>query len=323
MQHLSGLFLALVAILGLTLGAMNTADAGRFGGGKSFGGKTTFGSPFKRSTTPKYSPRQQAAQQQNSQRRADLSRRGGLMGMLGGLALGGLLGALFFGGAFEGINFMDILIFGAIAFLLYKLFAARGSPGAAARTAPGGAVRPGMGAAQVGGADPGAQQRRGWGLDDADLNQKFAGGAPPAAGSAVQPVEADAEFPPEFDRTEFLAGAERAYRLMQKAWDQGDLARIRPLVTDAVYHQVAEDLSARSGENRTEILKLDVELLEVRQVGDTVEAAVMFDAFMRELDAYHAADNRGNQVREVWHFTREAASDRPTWFLDGVQQLED
>jgi predicted lipid-binding transport protein (Tim44 family) len=53
------------------------------------------------------------------------SKRGGLMGLLGGLALGGLLGSLFFGGAFENFNFMDILIFGGIAYLLYKLFAAK------------------------------------------------------------------------------------------------------------------------------------------------------------------------------------------------------
>jgi hypothetical protein len=32
---------------------------------------------------------------------------------------------LFFGGAFENFNFIDILVFGGIAFLLYKLFAAR------------------------------------------------------------------------------------------------------------------------------------------------------------------------------------------------------
>ena len=54
-----------------------------------------------------------------------MTNRGGLMGMLGGLALGGLLGSMFFGGAFENFNFMDILIFGGVAFLLYKLFAAR------------------------------------------------------------------------------------------------------------------------------------------------------------------------------------------------------
>ena len=47
------------------------------------------------------------------------------MGMLGGLALGGLLGALFFGGAFENINFMDVLIFGLIACVLYKIFVSR------------------------------------------------------------------------------------------------------------------------------------------------------------------------------------------------------
>ena len=40
-------------------------------------------------------------------------------GLLGGL-LSGLLAA-FFGGAFEGIRFMDILIMGLIAFVIFKL----------------------------------------------------------------------------------------------------------------------------------------------------------------------------------------------------------
>ena len=38
-----------------------------------------------------------------------------------------------FGGAFENFNFMDLLVFGGIAFLLYKLFAAKA--GAAQRQA--------------------------------------------------------------------------------------------------------------------------------------------------------------------------------------------
>jgi predicted lipid-binding transport protein (Tim44 family) len=71
------------------------------------------------------SAKQQQASQQNQAAKQGLAQRGGLMGMLGGLAIGGLLGALLFGGAFENLNLMDFLIFGGIAFMLYKLLSAR------------------------------------------------------------------------------------------------------------------------------------------------------------------------------------------------------
>ncbi len=43
-------------------------------------------------------------------------------GILGGLLAGGLLAALFGSGAFEGIQFMDILIIAVLAFILFKIF---------------------------------------------------------------------------------------------------------------------------------------------------------------------------------------------------------
>ncbi|MGR5470930.1 Tim44 domain-containing protein, partial [Vibrio astriarenae] len=48
------------------------------------------------------------------------SKKGLMGGLLGGLLAGGLLAA-FFGGSFEGIQFMDILIIGLIAFVIFKL----------------------------------------------------------------------------------------------------------------------------------------------------------------------------------------------------------
>jgi len=112
--------------LSLSLGGMSDADAKRFGGGSSFGGRSSYSAPYKRSAIPpSRSVSQQQASAQNQAARQGMANRGGLMGMLGGLALGGLLGSLFFGGAFENFNFMDILVFGGIAFLLYKLFAAK------------------------------------------------------------------------------------------------------------------------------------------------------------------------------------------------------
>lgn len=279
------------------------SEARRLGGGSSFGSKPTYSQPknLQRSTVDRTPT---AAQTQNQARRAQLAQRGGLWGMLGGLALGGLLGALFFGGAFEGINFLDILLFAGIAFLLYYLFVMRRrsqglSPAAAHGPAPG----PSAYSRQA------AVPRTGAGFDT-DLLFKDKPGAEPMAAT---------EIPADFDQRRFLDGATNAYRRLQAAWDQGDLADIREFTTDPVFTEIESQFAARSGENRTELFKVDAELLEVRQVGDQMEASVLFDVLMRESDS---DDTRPYQVREVWHFVRPARSERPTWFLDGIQQLE-
>ena len=128
MNKYTGIIATLLIGLSLTLGGMSDADAKRFGGGSSFGGRSSYSAPYQRSATPPSRPANQNQQQTTTPNQAakpGWANRSGLMGMLGGLALGGLLGSLFHGGGFQGINFMDILIFGGIAFLLYKLFAAK------------------------------------------------------------------------------------------------------------------------------------------------------------------------------------------------------
>jgi predicted lipid-binding transport protein (Tim44 family) len=57
-------------------------------------------------------------------------------------------------------------------------------------------------------------------------------------------------------------------------------------------------------------------LLEVREQGTELEAAVLFDSLMRE------DEGETEQVREVWHFTKPISSKQPKWYLDGIQQLE-
>ncbi|MEY2681224.1 MAG: hypothetical protein RL661_1455, partial [Pseudomonadota bacterium] len=114
----------LSALMGLLVLSATVSDAyaARMGGGRSFGGRPSFNMPYQRSPSPAnpgmnrpgapaQQPAMSAAQQRNQGLRNSLSQRGGFGRLLGGLALGGLLGALFMGGGFEGINFLDILIF--------------------------------------------------------------------------------------------------------------------------------------------------------------------------------------------------------------------
>jgi len=126
MKKLSALFFSVLIALSFSFTGLEDAEAKRFGGARSFGGKPSYYKPYRKpSGSNQRSAQQQQAERQNQAARQQLNRRGGLIGLLGGLALGGLLGSLFFGGAFQGLNFMDILVFGGLAWLLYKMFAAK------------------------------------------------------------------------------------------------------------------------------------------------------------------------------------------------------
>jgi predicted lipid-binding transport protein (Tim44 family) len=321
MKQSTALVLTLLMGLFLTLGPIDDAEAKRFGGGRSFGGRSAYSNPYKRSVAPRKSLSQKRATAQNQRLRDKFSRRGGLMGMLGGLALGGLLGSLLFGGAFQGLNMMDFLVFGLIAFVLYKIFAAKKRAGAYPPTGDG--YQP----SDADFSDDGYRrsmdrtfepEQKGGRTSPFKTDLLFdKGGRAPATDLAEQPL-APSEAPAGFDESGFLEGARAAYRRLQAAWDKGDLAEIRDLATDKVFAEIQEQLRGSDAGNRTEILKLDAELLEVRDTGTDWEATVLFDAILRE-----EQDQRPAQVREVWHFVRPVNSIQPTWFLDGIQQLEE
>ncbi|MCI0653444.1 MAG: Tim44-like domain-containing protein [Methylococcaceae bacterium] len=315
MKTITSLFIVAVTVA-ITLAAIPDADAKRFGGGRSFGSKPSYSSPFSRSAMPRQSLSRQQAAAQNESLRNSMSRRGGLMGMLGGLALGGLLGSLLFGGAFENINFLDILVFGAMAFLLYRLFAARARPQNGYR-----ASSSGYGDAGELDRSPDFHLNRAGNSRTFDTDLLFRKDR--TTRTEVDSNVKDADFesvavPEGFDQAAFLNGAKNAYRQLQNAWDRGDLSDIRGLTTDSVFSEIKDQVNQRGSASQTDILKLDAELLDVREMDRQTEASVLFDSILRE-----AVEERPVQVREIWHFVRPLNSSRPTWFLDGIQQLED
>jgi len=299
MNKYSSMVAFLIIGVCLVLSGMTDAEAKRFGGGSSFGSRPAYHAPFQRSALPpSRSASQQQATNQNQLARQGMSQRGGLMGMLGGLALGGLLGALLFGGAFENINAMDILVVLGLAYLLYKLFAAKSTQ-----------QSPSQRSAYEGQLSTMPSNPAGFNTDilfkkQADL-------------SASQNIQQD-NIPVGFDSHAFLVGAKIAYSSLQKAWDAKELADIRGLTTDKVFAEIQSQLKASTTDNVTDLLKLEAELLEVREIGAELQATVLFDAIMRE-------DINGSteQIKEIWHFVKPKASIQPKWLLDGIQQLED
>lgn len=329
MKKIKVVFYTVLISFSLLLSGVGDAFAARLGGGKSFGSRPSYSQPYKRNndvnqTTPAQQPAYQSpASQRNQVAREAMAKRGGLMGMLGGLALGGLLGAMLFGGAFEHINFLDILIFGAIAFMLFKLLAARAQTGSRQASAEASGYRPaGVSTDESAFHHPyerrsdesssGSSERAGF---DTDVLFKKAGAVSATTGFAPSVSTA---LPADFDAVSFLNGAKAAYRQLQASWDSGDLSDLRALTTDKVFAELQDQIQQRVGTNQTELLKVDAELLEVRDIGTEREASVLFDVILRE-----SAEDRPTQVREIWHFVRPKASKQPTWFLDGLQQIED
>ncbi|MGB0467837.1 MAG: hypothetical protein ACPGF7_09955 [Pontibacterium sp.] len=93
------------------------AEAKKFGGGSSLGKSFSF-SKQKKAPPPTQKAAPTAASKTAA---APAKKRGGFGGLMGGLLAGGLLAALFMGGGFDGIQFMDILLLVGGAFLIFKI----------------------------------------------------------------------------------------------------------------------------------------------------------------------------------------------------------
>jgi len=363
MKSISVTFFSLIIALGLSVGQ---AEAKKFGSGKSFGSKKSFFSPQKRNVqksptksieTPSGSAATGAAAGTAGGAAAGGAARSGLMAGIAGLAMGGMLGALFFGGAFENINLMDILIFALLGFLLYKIFAARKraqyqeqetataegpmafeeKPNAHEIGAQQRATQQGAATQQIPSqAIPTNQQKEENSQFDTDVmfknkdevgNEVLDSTVDPAVES--DPVETIAfnqgapKVPKGFATNDFLQGAKAAYERLHKAWDEGDLGDIRQFTTDKVFGEVQDQFQQRDGDNKTELLEANVQLLEVKENGNELEASVYFKVELRETDLSSGSDGRIVKSEEVWHFTQPIHGKQTTWYLDGIQQVED
>jgi predicted lipid-binding transport protein (Tim44 family) len=322
MKIQTGIIFSVLLTLFLVFAGLNNAEAKRFGGGGSFGGRSSYSAPYQRSAQPSrpVNQQQQSAQQNQGARPGGFGMRNGLMGMLGGLAIGGLLGSMFHGGGFQGLNFLDILIFGGIAFMLYKLFIGRAKSASAAQQPIYGRTSDNSYQGTMSNYSDQSAQNSSAGFNTDilfDKNKK-----PDAiSGQDFQNQDADfntAVIPRDFDGQGFLNGAKIAYKTLQKAWDKRDLAEIRGLTTDKAFAEIQDQINASTEENHTDILKLDAEILEVREIGNEIEAVVLFNTVMRE-----DRDAQAGQVREVWHFVKPKSGLQTKWLLDGIQQLAD
>ena len=270
------LLLAVMAIFTLSVVGIDDADARRFGGGHSFG-KQRMHSPAQNHFSQKSAMSNKSAANQRG------TARPGMMGMLGGLALGGLLGAMFFGGAFEGINFFDIIVIGTLIALLIWFLRRKAESGSIA----------------FAGGQHGA---RGFGHD---MQQP--------AGKMLRP---------NINEKHFLKAARDIFLRMQTAWDAQDMDDIRQFCTPEVAEKIERDMTD-SGRNHTEVATLDAQLSDSWIESDLEWAAVDFTAMLREQTLDNGdkpSSAQSGEIHETWIFQHDPNAEDPTWFLAGIQQ---
>jgi predicted lipid-binding transport protein (Tim44 family) len=264
------LLLSILAIFTLTAVGVEDADARRFGGGSSFGKSRMFKQPTQPRTNQKATT--------NTQRG---SARTGMMGMIGGLALGGLLGAMFFGGAFEGINFFDILIFGALLFILFRFL------GRKARSSN---------------------------------TMAYAGSQPGSlfGGSEGEPVQGHA-VTPDIDTEFFLNAAKDIFNRMQAAWDKKDMDEIRGFCLPEVANRIEMEMGNLGDKTtETEVATLNAEITDAWVESNLEWVAVHFTAMIQEKET--GSETTADEVQEHWVFQHDPSSEDPTWHLAGIQQ---
>ena len=290
------LTLLTLAMFTFTLLPFDDAEAKRVGGGKSIGKQRD---SINQQATPKPAQSQSAAP-------ASAAAAGGASkwgGALAGLAAGGLLAALFMGGAFENINMADILVLLVLAAVIF--FIIRMMRKSKANQASRPMQFSGAGADRAGGM----------------FTPPPSTSAPSAAmGQADAATTSDTgvtnSVPADFEVEPFLRNAKLSFIHMQEAYGAHNLNEIREYTTPEMFAELEAQIK-ESGDkpNKTEVLFVNANLLDVTVTNDMAIASVRFNGQLRE-----APDALPEAFDEIWHVQKDLKGQHSAWLLTGIQQ---
>ncbi len=312
--------------------APTDAYAKKFGGSKSFGKsfKTAPAQPssFKSPTTASNKSTTQSGLN-NTGKAQKKGLFGGMMGgLLGGLLVGGLIGSLLGGGAFEGIQFMDILIIAGLAFVLFKLLKGMNRAKTSAMNGEHHSPKTALQGAGANTHQTHNQNQSSWADDvnfrqsgdvskDADFGNTGSQTQAQPQNSGFGSSESDVSFnlPPNFDLNGFLNRSRNHYRTIQDAWNSGDMETIREYVSPDLFVHLQQERATLTGDQHTEVMYVDAELVRSDYMLGKTELSLKFSGRYRD-NVERVEEN----ITDIWHLEQER-EDGP-WLIVGIEYSE-
>ncbi len=322
------LFLGLMAISLLP----DDAEARRFGGGSSLGsrGSRSFSTPRQALPRQQTPTRQQSTATPPNGTKTPSPMGAGLMGGLGGLLLGGMIGSMLFGGGVGGgggIGFLEILLIGGGIWLLFRWFKNQQRGRAPIPAGSGTTFQP-YDKTQF----TTDQQANDTFFKDNASSQSFNTNshANEPTDEVSQGISHIMSMDPNFNEPQFLEGAKAAYQIIQSAWSDWSVERLRPLLTERMWGMIQNQAKERETAGRRDIVEKiqfnTAVISEAWQEGGEDWLTVHFVVSMVEYETdvngqlIHGNPNQPIQAEEYWTFCRPVASNNPNWLLSSVQQ---
>lgn len=127
--------------------------------------------------------------------------------------------------------------------------------------------------------------------------------------------------PAGFDADGFLGACKTNFVTLQDAWDRSDISSLRAMMTDDMLEQIKSQLAERESHtggvvNKTDVLRLDAQLLGIEELEDIYMASVEFSGMIRE-----DASAGPSPFREIWNMTK-SRNGVGGWLVAGVQALQ-
>ena len=301
--------LALVFTVGLSTVAMEAEAAKRMGSGKSLG--------TQRQSTPDKAPTAAtpaaAAPAAGAAAAPSRSWMGPIAGIAAGLGLAALASHLGFGDELASMLMMGLLaaaVMVAIGFFMRKRAAARQSGAAAPQGLQYAHVNPGATRDASRGTEPSAPAYK------VAMPSSLGNTAGTGIGSGLASAGSSASrIPADFDAAAFARNAKVNFIRLQAANDAGDLDDIRQFTTPEMFAELKLELAERgSATQKSDVLSIHAEVLEVDEGGDSYVVSVRFTGAIRD-----GSGEPDESFDEIWHLTKSRQGGGG-WLLSGIQQ---
>jgi predicted lipid-binding transport protein (Tim44 family) len=128
----------------------------------------------------------------------------------------------------------------------------------------------------------------------------------------------------EFDTAGFLAGAEKAFRIIVAAFASGDRATLRGLLNDETYNAFAQAIGGREAAAQTQVSSIHaihsatIESAELRGTAGAITVRFVSDqtSFTQDKDEHPVIGTDAvTEITDIWTFERDLSTRDPVWRL--------